>query len=600
MITFTSASSGKENKLNIKPTEMFKKRKQLLSDEPAHQKPLRLWLGVVIVILQWLVRYGLPVFVPDALAVGVFGGVIGGLAVVIWWAFLSRAPRIERWVAILLMIVALAATSQIIHKSIATTMMGMMFVFYSIPVMSLAFVVWAVASRNLSNRLRRSTMVATILVAAGFWAFLRTDGMDGEAHQDFAWRWAKTAEERLLAKAEDKQITMPSDSETTSSEAEWPGFRGPNRNGIVQGVQIKTDWSKSPPVEMWRRSVGPGCSSFAIHGALLFTQEQRGEYEMVTCYNLKTGESVWKHSDKARFWDSHAGAGPRSTPTLYRGRVYTLGATGILNVLNESDGTVIWSRDAAKDTEVKIPVWGYASSPLVVDSTVIVAIAGELVAYDIVNGKKRWFSPDGEESYSSPHLLRVDGTRQVLFMNNVGTTSYSPSEGKELWKIPGAGSRIVQPAQISNNEILVDPGNMSGIQHIAINNKSGKWNHEDLWTSNKLKLYFSDFVVHKGFVYGYDGPSLTCIDIEKGNRNWKAGRYGGQIILLADQDLLLVLSEKGELALVKATPDKFTELARFPAIKGKTWNHPVMVGDVVVVRNTEEMAAFRLPLADNQ
>ncbi len=561
----------------------------------ALQKPLRLWPGVVIVIVQWLLRFVIPIIAPDAIAIGVFGGIIGGLLIILWWAFFSRAPRFERWAAILLMIAALAATSQILHKSIETAMMGMMFIFYSIPVLSLAFVIWAVASRHLSNRVRRATMVATILLASGFWALLRTEGMTGEAQHDFAWRWVKTAEERLLAKADDKTIALPLNAEALETEAEWPGFRGHNRNSIIQGVKIQTDWSKSPPVEMWRRSVGPGCSSFAVHGALLFTQEQRGEFEMVTCYNLNTGEPVWKHSDKARFWDAHAGAGPRSTPTLNKGRVYTLGATGILNVLDERDGSVVWSRNAAQNTDVKIPGWGYASSPLVVDSLVFIAISGKLLAYDLVTGNQRWSGPDGGESYSSPHLLTINGIRQILFMNKAGATSYSPTNGKVLWNFPWTGgSPIIQPIRISDTDMLISSGDLKEMYRIVVKNSSDEWTIEERWKTNMIRPYFNDFVVHKGYVFGFDGPSLACNDIENGNRKWKGGRYAGELLLLADQDLLLVLSEKGELALVKANPEQFKELARFPAIKGKTWNHPVLVGDVLLVRNSVEMAAFRL------
>jgi outer membrane protein assembly factor BamB len=567
--------------------------------EQTQKEHLRLWPGIIIVILQWVIRFVIPAIVPAATAIGIFGGLIGGLALVIWWLLYSRAPRVDRWMAVAVMIIALVITKQMVHKSIETAMMGMMFMFYSIPVLSLLFVVWAAARGLLPEGLRRITMVGTLLLASGIWLILRTEGMDGQAHQNFALRWAKTAEQRLLEKESDVIKPTTVDLATLNTQAEWLGFRGHNRDGIIHGIMIKTDWKKTPPVQLWRRTIGPGCSSFAIHGTLVYTQEQRGEYEMVTCYNLTNGELVWKHGDKTRFWDSHTGAGPRSTPTLSNNAVYSLGATGILNVLNERDGSVLWSRNVALDCDVKIPGWGYTSSPLVVDSVVVVALAGKLLAYDRLTGKQRWTGVDGGESYSSPQLFTLDGTREVIFMNKAGVTSYSPSDGKVLWTNQLTGVRIVQPAQLTENEILIDGGDLKGMCRLAVKKGSDGMSIEKRWTSVQLKPYFNDYVVHKGHVFSFDGPFLTCSDIENGIQKWKGGRYGGQLILLSDQDLLLVLSEKGELALVDANPEQFKELARFPAIKGRTWNHPAMAGDVLVVRNSEEMSAFSLPLASN-
>jgi outer membrane protein assembly factor BamB len=280
--------------------------------------------------------------------------------------------------------------------------------------------------------------------------------------------------------------------------------------------------------------------------------------------------------------------------------VYSLGATGILNVLDAANGSRIWSRNAVNDTGAKIPAWGISASPLIVNDLVIVAASGTLAAYDLANGTPRWIGPAGRASYSSPHLVTIGGVPQVVLLNADGAFAFSPTDGSRLWEHAWEGVPIVQPNITADGDMLIAVSESSGTRRLAVARGADGWTAEERWTSEEMNPYFNDFVIHKGHAYGFNGNSLVCIDLANGARKWRGGvgGYGnGQLVLLADQDLLVVLSEQGELALVKAVNDQFTELARRPAIKGKTWNHPVLAGDVLLVRNAEEMAAFRLSLA---
>ena len=605
------------------------------------RKPLRVWPGVVILILQLLLRFVLPVVMPDAFLYGLLGGLVCTGLVVLWWLFLSRAAWIERLGAVALMVGAMFAARPFLDKSIVTGAQGMLFVILAVPLLGGLFVVWAVVTRRLPDGIRRATMVATILLACGGWTLVKTGGFTASSFRnDLHFRWAKSAEERLVSRSGNEpgalpaapaapaipeqppsappvQVTPPKPEKRLATEASvheaapvppvamapeagvvWPGFRGPHRDDIVSGVRIKTDWTASPPVAMWRRPIGPGWSSFAARGGFIYTQEQRGPDEVVSCYRLATGEPVWAHRDAARFWESNGGPGPRGTPTLSGSRVYTFGATGIVNVLNAADGTVVWSRNAASDTGMKRPQWGFASSPLVTGGLVVVGVAGQFAAYDEATGSPRWTGPAHGVSYSSPQLATIDGVQQVLLLSEAGLTSVALADGKVLWEHPWPGYPIVQPSLTVDGDVLISVTDSSGIRRLAIAHEAGGWTATERWTSYGLKPYFNDFVVHKGYAYGFDGSILSCITLQDGQRKWKGGRYGnGQLLLLADQDLLLLSSEEGELALVRAVPDQFTELARFPGIEGKTWNHPVLAGDVLLVRNGQEMAAFRLATA---
>jgi len=595
--------------------------------------PLRIWPGVAIVAVVWVSRFGVAAVGADSstqFLVRVLGGVIGGAAVAAWWLALSRAPWSERLGILGLLIAALATTWLVGDRSILVWIL-----WYSGPLLGLALVGSLVATRRLDPRRRRAAMAAAILSTCGAATLVKIVGVTGNGVAQFTWRWTDTPEDRLLARAEaepppglvpavppgppaqESETPQPAHgSPSQASEpvaaasaiapasgkpANWPGFRGADRSGVIRGVSIDTDWSSAPPTELWRRSVGPGWSSFAINGDVFYTQEQRGGDEIVSAHRVSTGVPVWRHADPVRFEEGMGGPGPRATPTVAANRVFTFGATGLLNALDAANGRLLWSRNTVTDLDAATPMWGFAASPLVVDDLVIIAAGGQLAAYALATGERRWVGPSGGDGYSSPHATTIDGVPQIVLTSAAGTVGVAPADGRVLWehrwdsRIPVLP--IAQPARIDDGQLLVGDG-ILGVRRIAVARASDGWTVSEGWSSNRLKPYFNDLVVHRGYAYGFDGAILACLDLADGTRKWKGGRYGqGQLVLLADQEVLLVLSEDGELALVKASPDEFTELAKIPALNSKTWNHPVLAGNILLVRNGQEMAAFRLAAA---
>jgi outer membrane protein assembly factor BamB len=596
--------------------------------------PLRVWPGVALVTLQWLLTYALPAVAPNMEVaevsvglIGMVGGLVFGLGIVVWWLAFSRARWVERIGALALIVGALLVTRLLVDPSIENAGMGFLLFIGAVPGWSLALVVGAAVASRLSGTGRMVALAVAIVLSCVPWLMLRTAGVDATG-SEYHWRWTPTPEEVLLAQGDEMpppaaappvvapnpvapiliapEVVAPPVAEALSEPVlgrvegvEWPGFRGPLRDGVIRGLRINTDWTTAPPVQLWRRPIGPGWSSFSVQGDLIYTQEQRGDEEIVACYQLSTGQPVWGHRDAVRFWESNGGAGPRATPTIHDGRIYAFGATGILNALDARTGARLWSRQVATDTKREVPIWGFASSPLVMDDLVIVAAVGTLAAYDRATGDHRWTGPSYGGSYSSPHRVMFDGVEQVVLLGGPGAISVAPADGSVLWTHEWESGPMVQPALTANGDILINAiaatGGL-GLRRLAVTRAGGVWTPQERWTSTGLKPYFNDFVVHKGHAYGFDGSILSAIDVNDGKRVWKGGRFGnGQLILLADQDLLLVISEEGELALVSATPGKFTQLATHPALDGKTWNHPVVVGDTLLLRNGAEMVAFRLP-----
>ena len=574
---------------------------------PAAAPRPRLWPGVLIIVLEWL-----AITVPGWVVPGTFiqfqgmflGPMIGAAAIALWWLFFSRLRWKDQLPVLLASIVGGVIAWGFYHPSVG----GFGLIMYALPTVTTAWVLWMLATPFLRLSVRRIGLLVVVLLAWGYFAFFRVEGIDGNFSANLQYRWSPTAEDKYRADVEAGRIPKGQKTEAlvgqtlTLQPGDWPGFRGPNRDGKLTGVRIATDWKQTPPRQLWRHRVGPGWSSFAVVGTRLYTQEQRGEEEAVVCYDTDSGAELWVHQDANRFTEVVSGPGPRATPTFHEGKIYALGASGQLNCLDAASGRPLWSRNIVDDADVKVPPWGFSASPLVVQGVVTVFAGGpegkSVRAYDAGSGEPAWTAGDGHHSYCSLHPARLGGVEQLLIATDAGLTSYQPAKGEVLWRYDWPLTdmpRVIQPTVLDDADVLIGTGMGVGTRRVKVGHEGEHWTTQEVWMTRAIKPYFNDLVIHKGHLYGFDSSFFTCVDLADGKGKWKARGYdNGQVLLLADQDLLLVLAEKGAAALVEANPAGHKELGRFQALEGKTWNHPVVAHGKLFVRNGEEAACYQL------
>jgi len=567
---------------------------------------------VVIVVLQWLVVKLTAWLAPGTIEqfqVMFIAPMAAIAAVGAWWLFASRLPWGDR----LLVIAACALGAVGMYFLHSPDFHAMGIILYALPAVTTVWVGSLVLTFFLRWPVRRAVLMIALILTWSVFTLLRMEGVNGTMATTFRWRWTPTAEERFLAERAANGPMHAVNAKMAASEVlllqpgDWPGFRGPDRDGRLKGVRIVTDWQHHPPRELWRHRVGPGWGSFAAVGNRLFTQEQRGQDEAVVCYDATSGAEYWVYLDAARFSELVAGPGPRATPTFDDGKIYALGASGRLNCLDAATGRVHWSRDIVADSGAKVPQWGFAASPLVASGIVTVFAGGpegkSVLGYHTASGDLAWAKGEGQLSYSSPQLAQLNGVQQILIATDAGLTAFEPARGDILWRHEWQTeslARIVQPALIGDADVLVGTGMRIGTRRLHVDRAGGGWKQEELWTSLAIKPYFNDLVIHDGHLYGFTSDFLTCVELTKGKKRWAERGYGnGQVLLLADQGVLLVLSEEGEVALVKATPEGREELGRFQALHAKTWNHPVVAHGRLFVRNGEEAACYQLEPLSN-
>ena len=441
-------------------------------------------------------------------------------------------------------------------------------------------------------------VLSLAVLAAGLLLTIRWEGsLSGGAVPRLTWRWVKKPDEKLLA------LTGSGSEPVRKVESlylDFPQFLGPKRNGVVE-VRLNPDWETHPPEELWRREIGAGWSGFSVVNYRAITQEQRGGKELVSCYDLVTGAPLWVVEEEARFAEFMGGDGPRANPTIVDGRVYALGATGILNCIDLVTGQRVWRREVLREEAVENLIYGKASSPLVEGELVIVTGGKKpgptLLAYDRKKGERVWSAGEDAASYASPVVLELAGHRQIVCVNHNTVTGHEIESGKILWSWgwPATRPKSAQAQQVGPEEILVTASYGMGAAVLRVTRDGDGFKVEVNWKKKVMKTKFSNVCIKDGCAYGLSEARLACVGLGSGEQVWRGDYYGyGQNLLVGDH--LLVQAEPGHVSLLEVSRDGFRELGRLEALEGKTWNTPSVAGEYLLLRNDREAVCYRLSL----
>jgi len=563
------------------------------------QRLPRLWPALVI--LGLMAVFLILTITPSINNQVRFGFMMGGpflglLLYLIWLLAFSRLPWPVRLLAIPLTALGAVAAAWLMDPS-----MGVPLWIYGVP---LALAALTYGLYRAQRKPWKAMLGSAVGLASLAWVLLpfgRLEGFAGDYTPELRWRWAPVTEvQRTVTSA--NAGSAPTPVALTVGPTDWPRFRGPGLDSRVTWTTGTTDWTQSPPRELWRMKVGPAWSSFASVQGRLFTQEQQGDHEVVCCLDAVTGQPIWQSQIDTRFSDVVAGPGPRSTPTFDDGRLFTLGARAMLIAHDAATGEELWRHDLMQELDAQLPVWGFSGSPIVVGDAVMVYAGGKgehgLCAWHKQTGKPLWSRVQQGMNFSTAQPVTIDGVTQVLFAAPEGLESLDPATGKLLWNhkptdwsTPGK----CQPQQIAPNSVILPLGDGVGLVRLDVTLKEDQWQVTERWNSKSLKPSFNDFVFHQGFLYGFDQNILACISAEDGTKRWKNGRFGfGQMLLLEADQRIIVVSEGGEIVLLETNPDRMVERGRITASPEKTWNHSIVAGNRLFFRNGAEAVAYEL------
>lgn len=369
--------------------------------------------------------------------------------------------------------------------------------------------------------------------------------------------------------------------------ADWPQWRGPNRDGISSETGWTTKWPADGPQKPWKLNVGPGCSSVAASGGRVFAMGNQNDTDTVYCLDAKTGAIVWKHSYSCRLDPNMFEGGPASTPVVDGKAVYTLSREGQLFCLSADKGTPMWSVELQKDFSVKAPTWGYAGSPLVYKDLLVVDVGASeasTVAFAKNTGKVVWKSGNEKASYSSPVPLDFKGKPALAVFNAFGLVVKDPANGADLARYPWKTSYDVNAATpiVCSNTVFIASGYSKGGALLKLDTAEPTV----VWESKSMKNKMNSSVLWKGHVYGFDEGTLTCLDFTTGTSKWAQGGLGEGSLMIADGKLI-VLSDSGDLVIADAVSEGFKEIARAKVLGERCWVVPVLANGHIYCKNNK-------------
>jgi len=374
---------------------------------------------------------------------------------------------------------------------------------------------------------------------------------------------------------------------TSAFGADWPCYRGPDHNGISKETDWNSDWGDAGPKVLWKRSVGIGFSSTAVADGRAYTMGNSGKEtntDTVFCFDAQTGQEVWKHTYSCPLEPKYYEGGTLSTPTVDAGKVYTLSKMGDLFCLDAKTGKVVWHKQLNKDLGFELPTWHLSSSALMAGDMLLLNIGTAGLAMNKNTGAVIWHNGKGKCGYATPVPYEMDGQQGLLLFGEVTVFAVRPADGRQLWQFPWKTQYEVNaPDPVPfGNRIFISSGYKRGCGLLEVT--GGK--AEKLWENKVMSMQINCPILRDGYAYGFDENVFKCLKLQDGAEQWQDESLGKGSLMMSADGRLIIMSEKGELVVATADPQKLNVAARVQILPpGKCWTTPVLANGRIYARN---------------